>query len=331
MIFNLLFYLIFYPVTKFTIAITNSILKVFLKTDIKEIRVFSRDEKKQHDMYVERMNDNIDYIVGDIRDKGRLLRYFKDVDYILHAAALKHVPTGENFPEEVIKTNIIGTQNVIEAAEESGVEKIVNLSTDKAVYPINAYGMSKAIAEKLVGAHNEDTICVNLRYGNVLGSRGSVIPLFLSQINDKKPLTITNYDMTRFLLPLGNAVALALKCLEVGNNGDLFVIKPPACSVRTLVEAFELHFDKQLEQKLIGVRPGEKMDETLLTTEEISRSSTIVEDGVIYAKIPRLDANIGDYFYKGDDFKPLVPFTSANTIQLDAAKVLETIYQAGLL
>lgn len=293
--------------------------------------VFSRDEKKQHDMYVERMNDNIDYVVGDIRDKNRLLKYLKDVDYILHAAALKHVPTGENFPEEVIKTNILGTQNVIEAAEECGVKKIVNLSTDKAVYPINAYGMSKALAEKLMSAHNGNTTCMSLRYGNVLGSRGSVIPLFLNQINNSKPMTVTNYDMTRFLLPLSNAVSLALKCLEVGNKGDLFVIKPPACSVRTLADAFELHFNKKLEQKLIGVRPGEKMDETLLTTEEISRSSTITQNGVIYAKISRLDANIGDYFYKGDDLKPLEPFTSANTIQLDAAEVLNIIRQAGLL
>ena len=293
--------------------------------------VFSRDEKKQHDMYVDRMNDNIDYVVGDIRDKSRLMKYLKDVDYVLHAAALKHVPTGENFPDEVIKTNILGTQNLLDAAEECGVEKVVNLSTDKAVYPINAYGMSKALAEKIIAAHNGDTVCLSLRYGNVLGSRGSVIPLFLSQIHNNKPLTITNYDMTRFLLPLSNAVSLALKCLEVGNSGDLFVIKPPACSVRTLVEAFELHFQKQLEKKLIGVRPGEKMDETLLTTEEINRSSTIKQNGIIYAKISRLDANLGDYFYKGEDFKPLEPFTSSNTIQLDAPKVLNIIHEAGLL
>jgi UDP-N-acetylglucosamine 4,6-dehydratase len=293
--------------------------------------VFSRDEKKQHDMYVERMNDNIDYVVGDIRDRSKLLKCLKDVDYILHAAALKHVPTGENFPEEVIKTNILGTKNVIEAAEECGVEKMVNLSTDKAVYPINAYGMAKALAEKLISAHKGNTTCISLRYGNVLGSRGSVIPLFLSQIENNKPITITNYDMTRFLLPLNNAVSLALKCLEVGDKGDLFVIKPPACSVRTLVDALELHFHKHLEQKLIGVRPGEKMDETLLTTEEMSRSSTIKQNGIIYAKISRLDANIGDYFYKGDEFKSLEPFTSANTIQYDAEKVLYTIHQAGLL
>lgn len=308
----------------------NAFIDFAQKYDTKFI-VFSRDEKKQHDMYVERKNDNIDYVVGDIRDKNRLLKYFNDVNYILHAAALKHVPTGENYPEEVIKTNILGTQNVIEAAEECGAEKVVNLSTDKAVYPINAYGMSKAIAEKLIGAHKGDTVCVNLRYGNVMGSRGSVIPLFLSQISNNKPLTITNYDMTRFLLPLSDAVSLALRCLEVGSNGDLFVIKPPACSVGTLVEALELHFQKKLEKKLIGVRPGEKMDETLLTTEEINRSSTIKLNGIIYAKTSRVEANIGDYFYKGDDFKPLEPFTSANAIQLDAANVLDAILRAGLI
>jgi UDP-glucose 4-epimerase len=308
----------------------NAFIDFAQKYDTKFV-VFSRDEKKQHDMYVERMNDNIDYVVGDIRDRRRLLKYLNNVDFILHAAALKHVPTGENFPDEVVKTNIIGTQNVIEAAEECGVEKIVNLSTDKAVYPINAYGMSKAMAEKLIAAHKGNTECVNLRYGNVLGSRGSVIPLFLSQINNNKPLTITNNNMTRFLLPLDNAVSLALKCLEIGKNGDLFVIKPPACSVGTLVEALELHFRRELEKKIIGVRPGEKMDETLLTAEELNRSSTIMQNDIIYAKICRLDGNIGDYFYRGDNLKKLEPFTSANTIQLDATKALDTIYKACLL
>ncbi len=308
----------------------NAFIDFAQKYDTKFV-VFSRDEKKQHDMYVERMNDNIDYVVGDIRNKERLLKYLNDVDYILHAAALKHVPTGENFPEEVIMTNILGTQNVIEAAEECGVRKIVNLSTDKAVYPINAYGMSKAMAEKLIGAHKGNTECLSLRYGNVLGSRGSVIPLFLGQINNNKPLTITNCNMTRFLLSLDNAVSLALKCLEIGRNSDLFVIKPPACSVGTLVEAFELHFQRDLEKKVIGVRPGEKMDETLLTAEEINVSSNIEQNGIIYAKISSQDKDIGDYFYKGDDFKKFEPFTSANTIQLDATKVLDKIYQAGLL
>jgi UDP-N-acetylglucosamine 4,6-dehydratase len=308
----------------------NAFIDFAQKYDTKFV-VFSRDEKKQHDMYVERLNDNIDYVVGDIRDKRRILKCLNDVDYILHAAALKHVPTGENFPEEVIATNIFGTQNIIEAAEECGVKKVVSLSTDKAVYPINAYGMSKAMAEKLIAAHNGKTECLSLRYGNVLGSRGSVIPLFLSQINNNKPLTITNSNMTRFLLPLDNAVSLALKCLETGNNGDLFVIKPPACSVGTLVEAFELHFNRKLEKKLIGIRPGEKMDETLLTAEEINRSSTITQNGIIYGKITRQNGNIGDYFYRGDAFKKFEPFTSANTIQLDATMVLDTIYKAGLL
>lgn len=308
----------------------NAFIDFAQNHDVKFI-VFSRDEKKQHDMYVDRMNDNIDYVVGDIRDRRKLLKHLKDVDCILHAAALKHVSTGEKFPDEVIKTNILGTQNVIDAAEECGVEKVVNLSTDKAVYPINAYGISKSMAEKLIGAHNGRTECMSLRYGNVLGSRGSVIPLFLSQINNNKPLTITNYDMTRFLLSLDNAVSLASKCLEAGKNGDLFVMKPPACTVGALVDAFELHFQKKIERKVIGIRPGEKMDETLLTAEEINRCSTMDQNGITYAKISRKEGDIGDYFYRGNEFNKFEPFTSSNTIQLSASEVLNMIYKAGLL
>lgn len=293
--------------------------------------IYSRDEKKQHDMFVERMDDRIHYVIGDIRDKNKLTKYLDDVDYVLHAAALKHVPTGENFPEEVIKTNIYGIQNVIEASEECNVEKVINLSTDKAVYPINAYGMSKAIAEKIIAAHNRNTTCVNLRYGNVIGSRGSVIPLFLSQIRNKKPLTITDYDMTRFLLPLSHAVALALKCLEKGKNGDLFVIKPPACNIRNLIRALELFFNKEFEKKIIGIRPGEKIDETLLTPEELVRSIEIAENGILYVRVPKLKANIGDYFYSGAEAKVPKPFTSSNTVQLDPIQVLSMIQKASLL
>lgn len=293
--------------------------------------VYSRDEKKQHDMYVERGNNNIRYVIGDVRDKEKLLKHMVGVDYVLHAAALKHVPTGENFPEEVISTNTLGTKNVIESAEACGVEKVINLSTDKAVFPINAYGMSKALAEKLVAAQRGETDCINLRYGNVLGSRGSVLPLFLNKIKNDRPLTITNYDMTRFLLPLSHAVNLALKCIEEGKSGDLFVIKPPACDIRTLVDALELKFRRKLEREVIGIRPGEKMDETLLTPEEVFRSKTITQNGIIYAKIPRLDENIGGFFYKGQDIQMPESFTSANTIQYNAKEVLNTAEGAGLL
>jgi len=303
----------------------------YLDNEHVEFIVYSRDEKKQHDMFVTRKNNNIEYVVGDVRDKDKLITSLKNVDYVFHAAALKHVPTGENFPEEVIKTNILGTKNVIEASEYCNVEKIIHLSTDKAVYPINAYGMSKALAEKIINAHKGDITCVCLRYGNVLGSRGSVVPLFLDFINNNKTLTITNPNMTRFLLTLNEAVKLALKCLKNGESGDLFVIKSPACSIKVLVEALELHFGKKFEKKIIGIRPGEKMDETLLTSEEIHRSITEKEDGIIYAKIPRIEGNIDDYYFKGDEYKIPQPFTSKNTIQFNAKQTLNKIKDAGLL
>lgn len=293
--------------------------------------VYSRDEKKQHDMYIDRSKENIQYVIGDVRDKNKLIQSLDGVDYVLHAAALKHVPTGENFPEEVIMTNTLGAKNVIEAAEACGVKKVVNLSTDKAVFPVNAYGMSKALAEKLVNTHKGNTVCLNLRYGNVLGSRGSVMPLFLNKIRNNQPLTITNYDMTRFILPLSHAVALALKCLEDGEMGDLFVIKPPACSIRTLVEALELHFQRRLKQEVIGIRPGEKIDETLLTPEEVCRSTTMQKNGITYAKVPRLNASIGGFFYEGRDVEMPEAFTSANTVQYSAEKVIDVAKKAGLL
>jgi len=308
----------------------NAFIDFSKDCDIKFV-VFSRDEKKQHDMFVERSDNNIEYVVGDIRDKTRVLKHFKDIDYVMHAAALKHVPTGEQFPEEVINTNILGTKNVIEAAEECGVEKIINLSTDKAVYPINAYGMSKALAEKLMSAHKGDTVCVNLRYGNVIGSRGSVIPLFIDKVQNNLPLTITNENMTRFLLPLSHAVALSKKCLEAGDSGDLFVIRPPAATIKTVVEALELHYEKPLQKQIIGIRPGEKMDETLLTPEELCRAKKFTENGIEYMKIPRLDGNIGDYFYHGQDCKIVEPFTSANTTILNAEETLKLIREAELL
>lgn len=296
-----------------------------------EFIVYSRDEKKQFDMFVNRKNSNIEYVVGDIRDKDKLIDSLKNVDYVFHAAALKHIPTGEKFPEEVIKTNILGTKNVIEASEYCHVEKIINLSTDKAVYPINAYGMSKALAEKIMSAHEGNIACVSLRYGNVLGSRGSVVPLFLNFIKNNRPLTITNPNMTRFLLTLNEAVKLALKCLKDGKHGDLFVIKSPACSIKTLVEALELHFGKKLKKKIIGIRPGEKIYETLLTVEEVHRAIAEKEDGIVYARIPRLDGSIGDYFFKGKEYKLLQPFTSENTIQFNAKQTLNKLKEAKLL
>ena len=293
--------------------------------------VYSRDEKKQHDMYIARGKESISYVVGDIRDKEKLIQSMKNTDYVFHAAALKQVPTGENFPEEVIKTNIIGTQNVIEAAEYCGVKRVVALSTDKAVQPINAYGMSKALSEKLISAHKGQSCVVCLRYGNVLGSRGSVVPLFLDFIQQNKPMTITNPNMTRFLLTLTEAVKLAMKCLINGNNGDLYVIKSPACSIKTLVEALELHFKRKLPKEVIGIRPGEKIHETLLTSDEVHRSLIEYDEGISFARIPPLGKNLGDFYISGEDYKEPEPFTSSNTEQYNATQVLKKIKDAGLL
>lgn len=303
----------------------------YLKNSGAQFIVYSRDEKKQHDMYISRGNANISYVIGDIRDKGKLTQSMKNVDYVFHAAALKHVPTGENFPEEVIYTNVLGTKNVIEAAEHCGVKKVVALSTDKAVQPINAYGMSKALAEKIISAHKGETAVVCLRYGNVLGSRGSVVPLFLECIHHNKPITITSPDMTRFLVTLGEAVKLALKCLNNGNNGDLFVIKSPASDIKTLVEALELHYGKEFIKKIIGVRPGEKIHETLLTSDEVHRSIIECDNGITFSRVPPLNKNLGDFYFSGENYKEPEPFTSASAERYNAMQVLEKIKDSGLL
>ncbi|MFC1893547.1 polysaccharide biosynthesis protein [Chloroflexota bacterium] len=317
-------------VTGGTGSFGNTLIDYLGDVDVRII-VFSRDEEKQHSMYISRGENNVTYVIGDVRDKQKLIHSMHYVDYVFHAAALKHVPTGENFPEEVINTNILGTKNVIEAAEYCGVKKVVTLSTDKAVYPINAYGMSKALAEKLVSAHKGQTIITCLRYGNVLGSRGSVVPLFLNLIKKSEPLTITNPKMTRFLLTLSEAIKLALKCLSDGNNGDLFVIKSPACSIQTLVEALELHFEKKFSKNIIGIRTGEKMDETLLTSDEVHQSIIEQGNGVIFARVTPLNKQMGDYYFSGEDYREPEAFTSANTELYDPSQTLRKIREAGLL
>ncbi len=306
----------------------NALLN-YLKGSPAHFIVYSRDESKQHDMYISRKGENIDYIVGDVRDKKKLIHSLKGVDYVIHASALKHVPTGENFPEEVISTNTIGTQNVIEAAEYCGVKRVVVLSTDKAVYPISAYGMSKALAEKIVAAHKGNTANVCLRYGNVLGSRGSVVPLFLDMIEQNKPLTITDPNMTRFILTLNEAVKLSLKCLTDGNNGDLFIMKPPACTVGTLVEALELHFGRKLSKTIIGIRAGEKMHEVLLTGEEVYRSVVEYEGNITYARIPIKRTK--DFFSEGSNYIEPESYSSQNAERYDAEQVLNKLKETKLL
>ncbi len=299
-----------------------------MKTSV-DIVVYSRDETKQHEMYTTRRDENTSYIVGDIRDYRKLTRSMRGVNYVFHAAALKHVPTGENFPEEVIQTNILGTKNVIVAADRCGVGKVIVLSTDKAAYPISAYGMSKALAEKVALAYRGDTVNICLRYGNVLGSRGSIIPLFLGLVEQGRPITITNYAMTRFVLTLDEAVRLALKCLQSGKSGDLFVMKPPACTVTTIVEALELHFGRVLERDVIGIRAGEKMDEILLTGPEVYRATTEYEGDIAYARVPAQYPT--DYHFIGEDYVEPKPFSSENAEQYNAGQVLAKLREAKLL
>ncbi len=292
--------------------------------------VYSRDESKQHDMFIERRDKAISYCIGDVRDKNKLIQAMQQgVDYVFHAAALKHVPTGEKWPEEVVQTNVIGTKNVIEAAEYCGIRKVIVLSTDKAAYPVSTYGMSKALAEKFVLAHVGKTVNVCLRYGNVLGSRGSVIPLFLGFIKQGNPLTITNPAMTRFILTLEEAVKIALKCLLNGKDGELFVMKPPACNIETIVRALELNFGRKLERKNIGIRPGEKMHEVLLTGAEVQRAIEESEGGITYAKLePQREM---DYFFTGEDYTEPESFSSDQAEQYNAEQVLAKLKEANLL
>lgn len=270
-----------------TIAITggtgsfgNAVIQTLLAYPLKKIIIFSRDEKKQYDMRLLYAGKPLEFVIGDVRDKECVLSVLDGVDYVFHAAALKQVPTCEFFPIEAVKTNIIGAYNVLSAAVERGVSKVVVLSTDKAVYPINAMGMSKALMEKTMIAtamdciekENTRTMVCGVRYGNVLYSRGSVLPYFVDLIRNKKPLIYTNKDMTRFLLPLSKAVDLVLYALTHGTSGDLYVRKAPAATVETLGHAVSDLFGRPYEYKEIGIRAGEKMHETLVTQEEFQRA-----------------------------------------------------------
>ena len=261
----------------------NAVLNRFLDTDIKEIRIFSRDEKKQEDMRIKYKNDKIKFYIGDVRDYRSIDDAMDGVDYIFHAAALKQVPSCEFYPIQAVKTNVLGTDNVLEAAINHNVKKVIVLSTDKAAYPINAMGMSKAMMEKVAVAKGRDlrkdqTIICRTRYGNVMASRGSVIPLFCEQIAQGKPLTITNPDMTRFMMTLEDAVDLVIYAFEHGHNGDLFVQKAPAATLDVLAEALKQTYAKinpkygETVVKVIGTRHGEKLYETLVTREEMARA-----------------------------------------------------------
>ncbi|MGZ4992162.1 MAG: UDP-N-acetylglucosamine 4,6-dehydratase family protein, partial [Methylobacter sp.] len=255
----------------------NAVLKRFLATDVREIRIFSRDEKKQEEMRIALNNDKLKFYIGDVRNYDSVFQAMKGVDYVFHAAALKQVPSCEFYPMEAVRTNVIGTEHVMDAATANGVKRVILLSTDKAVYPINAMGISKAMAEKLLVAkarmqREGETVFCATRYGNVMASRGSVIPLFISQLKEGKPLTVTDPNMTRFLMSLEDSVNLVLYAYEHGQQGDIFVQKSPASTVADLAQALIELFDGKEAPRIIGTRHGEKLFESLISREEMARA-----------------------------------------------------------
>ena len=309
----------------------NAVLNRFLQTDIGEIRIFSRDEKKQDDMRHEfqaklpEVAEKIKFFIGDVRDIASVKNAMHGVDYIFHAAALKQVPSCEFFPIEAVKTNVLGTENILNAAIESGVKNIVCLSTDKAAYPVNAMGTSKAMMEKVIVAKSrtvspETTKICCTRYGNVMCSRGSVIPLWIEQIKEGKPITITEPSMTRFIMSLDEAVDLVLFAFEHGVSGDILVQKAPACTIETLAKAVTELFNPNTEIKVIGIRHGEKMYETLLTNEECAKASDLGD----FYRVPsdNRGLNYDKYFKVGDtERNTLTEFNSNNTELLNVEQV----------
>ena len=306
----------------------NTVVKSFIDKGLKEIRILSRDEKKQDDMRKKYNNPKLKFYVGDVRDEKRVKEVMTGVDYVFHAAALKQVPSCEFYPLEAVKTNIIGTDNVLNAAIECNVKKVICLSTDKAVYPINAMGMSKAMMEKISVSRarllNENqTVLCGTRYGNVMASRGSVIPLFVEQIKASQPITITDPKMTRFLMSLEEAVKLVLFAFEYGNNGDLFVQKAPACTVEVLAQALQELFGVENEVKVIGTRHGEKLYETLVSSEE----KLVSEDLGDYYRIPcdHRDLNYGSGGSSDKILHQQEAYTSHNTTRLSVEEVKEKL------
>lgn len=309
----------------------NAVMKRFLNTDIKEIRIFSRDEKKQDDMRKKYKNDKLKFYIGDVRDLASVKNAMHGVDYVFHAAALKQVPTCEFFPMEAVKTNILGTDNVLTAAVEFGVKKVICLSTDKAAYPINAMGISKAMMEKILIAKsrtvdpNQTLIC-GTRYGNVMASRGSVIPLFVEQIKKGHPLTVTDPNMTRFIMTLDDAVDLVIFAFQYAQTGDIMVQKAPASTIGDLAQAIKELFNADNEIKIIGTRHGEKLYETLLTREEYA----VAEDLGKYFRVPadNRDLNYDKYFVKGDHRLSIQEeYNSHNTERLSVEEIKEKLLE----
>nr|WP_279011907.1 nucleoside-diphosphate sugar epimerase/dehydratase [Vagococcus fluvialis] len=309
----------------------NAVLDRFLQTDIKEIRIFSRDEKKQDDMRKKYMNSKIKFYIGDVRDIHSIKNAMYGVDYVFHAAALKQVPSCEFFPMEAVKTNIIGTENVVQSAIEAKVKKVICLSTDKAAYPINAMGISKAMMEKVFVSKSRtvdesETLICGTRYGNVMASRGSVIPLFIEQIKSGNPLTVTDPNMTRYLMSLEEAVELVVFAFENAHTGDIMVQKAPASTVGDLAQAIKELFSYDKEIKVIGTRHGEKLYETLLTKEEYIKAEEF--DGYYRVPADNRDLNYGKYFEDGSQaLTEQQEYNSHNTKILTIPEIKEKLLE----
>jgi UDP-N-acetylglucosamine 4,6-dehydratase len=309
----------------------NAVLKRFLHTDIKEIRIFSRDEKKQEDMRIELKSSKVKFYIGDVRTYDSLQSVMQGVDYVFNAAALKQVPSCEFYPMEAVRTNVLGTENILNAALANKVKKVICLSTDKAVYPINAMGISKAMMEKLMVAKArttdvERTILCGTRYGNVMASRGSVIPLFIKQIKAGVPMTVTDPNMTRFLMSLDDAIDLVVHAFQHAQQGDIFVQKAPACTIYDLALALKNIFQSKNEIEIIGTRHGEKLYETLLTREERAKAEDM---GRYYRIIPDgRDLNYNKYFTEGiAEVSTLEDYNSENTDRLSVLQVEDMLLQ----
>ncbi len=313
----------------------NAVLKRFLSTDVKEIRIFSRDEKKQEDMRINLKNDKVKFYIGDVRDFESINFALKSVDYVFHAAALKQVPSCEFYPMEAVQTNILGAENVLNAALINKVKKMIVLSTDKAVYPINAMGLTKAMMEKLMvsksrSSDTTDTIFCATRYGNVMASRGSVIPLFINQIKAGLPITLTDPNMTRFLMSLEDSVELLLYAYQNSSSGDIFIQKAPACTIKDLALALKKIFKADNEIRVIGTRHGEKLYESLINREEMVRA----EDLGKYYRIPSdsRDLNYNKYFIEGEiKVSEVNDYTSHNTHRLAVDEVVSLLLQQDLV
>lgn len=313
----------------------NTVLRRFLDTNVREIRVFSRDEKKQEDMRLELANDKVKFYIGDARHPDSVAEAMIGVDYVFHAAALKQVPSCEFYPMEAVRTNVLGTENVLNAAISTRVRRVVVLSTDKAVYPINAMGMSKAMAEKVMVGKSRmippdgPVICAT-RYGNVMASRGSVIPLFVKQLKAGEPLTVTDPNMTRFLMSLEDSLDLVLHAFENGRQGDIFIQKAPASTIGDLTQALKELFDVDVPMKVIGTRHGEKLYESLVSREEMARA----EDMGRYYRIPAddRDLNYNKYFVEGEErISELDDYTSHNTQRLDVPAIKQLLLKLAYI